>query len=284
MRLIMNNAHLYQLAFKEMKTMELKNQYNYENDIHIENMGKTGSSSGSSSSNKKPSTIKSGSGSSMSSFRTRMKAIIKHMEERIDKMDKDEFQKLASQAEKQLEEKARKEAEEKARKEASSDIWVLSGLLKAWNKKTKDWYKEKDGEMEPLIYNKALSTYFLHESNNAHVQLKLEKDLASHGGFIMFKWESDEIIVNSGGYDTNEICLGGEGIKTLQVAANHLWIDFKRLFVDNQGWKAICVEQKLWNKQTKEQRQLFKEELVKLKTGTKMILIVKDDEHGIFGV
>lgn len=270
MCLIMNNAHLYQLAFKEMKTMELKNQYNYENDIHIENMGKTGGSSGSSSSNKKPSTLKSS---------------LEEMKKNLEKLNKEELEKMLLLVQKrQKEEEERLKKEKEKIKEDASNIWVLPGLLKAWNKKTKDWYKEKDGEMEPLIYNKALSTYFLHESNNAHVQLKLEKDLASHGGFILFKWESDEIIVNSGGYDTNEICLGGEGIETLQVAANHLWIDFKRLFVDNQGWKAICVEQKLWNKQTKEQRQLFKEELVKLKTGTKMILIVKDDEHGIFGV
>lgn len=280
MYLIMNNAHLYQLAFKEMKTMELKNQYNYEDDIHIENMVKTSGSSGSSSSNKKPSTLKSSS--------------LEKMKKNLEKLNKEDLQKMLLLVQKRQkeeeEERLKKEEEERLKKEKekikedASNIWVLPGLLKLWNKNTKDWYKEKDGEQENLVYTNTLSTYFINESNHAHVKIKLEENFSNYGGFILFKWENGEINVNTGGWDNNEICLGGKNIRTLEIAANHLWIDHDHVFGHMSVWKNICVEQKLWNKQTKEQRQLFKEELVKLQTGTKIICTVTDDEHGTFGV
>lgn len=283
----MNNAHLYQLTFKEMKTMELKNQYNYEDDIHIENMAKTsGSSSGSSSgSNKKPSTMKS----------SRHKDLEKKIEEEVKKKMKEEEKEKIKKIRQEMAKKMKKEIDERLKiekeklekqekiKEDASKIWVLTGKLKVWNKNTKDWYKDGDGEQESLAYKSVLSTYFVIQNSTTYVKQEVEKNFGTYGGFILFMVQGDEIIVNTGGYDNNETCLGSENIQDLHIAANNLLADHD-VFNLKSHWENICVAHGLWHSQTTEQKELFKKELVEMKVGTKNIFIVSDDEHGIFGV
>ena len=275
----MNNAHLYQLTFKEMKTMELKNQYNYEDDIHIENMAKTsGSSSGS---NKKRSTMKSKLEKQIEEeVKQKMK---KEEEEKIQKIRQEMAKKMKKKIDERLKiEKEKQEKQEKIKEDASK-IWVLTGKLKLWNKNTKDWYKREDGDQESLACESVLSTYFVIQNSTTYVKQEVEKNFNSYGGFILFMVQGDEIVVNTGSYDNNETCLGSKNLQDLHIAANNLLADHD-VFNFKSQWENICVAHGLWHSQTTEQKELFKKELVEMKVGTKNIFIVSDDEHGTFGV
>ena len=261
--------------------MELKNQYNYEDDIHIENMAKTSGSS--SSSNNKPSTMKS---SIPKYLKKKIQEEVKQKmkeeeEEKIQKIRQEMAKKVKKEIEKRI--KIEKEKQEKIKEDASK-IWVLTGILKVWNKNTKDWYnKDEDGDQESLAYKSVLSTYFVIQNSTTYVKQELEKDFGTYGGFILFMGQDGEIIVNTGGLDGNETCLGSKNIQDLHVAAYKLLVDHN-VFNLKSHWENICVAHGLWHSQTTEQKELFKKKLVEMKVGTKNIFIVSDDENGTFGV